>query len=364
MLRSESRPSTWSKLVADGHQPVVSIIHDSFGKTPASVIAQISGPGADVGFKECRDDSDILQAAKPSRILWLIGGGVSLSAGLLESLPRCIAIVRSGSGVDNIDLPAATALGILVVNTPRATEIPVAEGAVSMILAAHFGIPLHDRHMRNGEWDRFLFQPESPLSLQTLGLIGFGRIARAVAARLLGFNMRVLAFDPYVTESEMEEHHVEKCDLDFLTKTSDVISIHCPLTDATRNLVNRDMIHLLKPTAILVNTSRGEVVDEDALLDALRTKRIVGAALDVFATEPLPEDHPFRFEPNVILSPHRLGQTGSSASDFRRLGATSILDIMNGIWPESCVNKGQVHPKIRLEERQSTHGLETHHERY
>jgi D-3-phosphoglycerate dehydrogenase len=358
MLRSESRPSTWSELVADGQQPVVSIIHDSFGSTPAAVIAQISRPRAEVGFKECRDDSDILMEAKAARILWLIGGGVSLSAHLLESLPRCIAIVRSGSGVDNIDVAAATALGILVVNTPRATDIPVAEGTVAMILALHFGIPLHDRDMRRGGWDRSLFEPASPLNVQTLGLIGFGRIARAVTARLLRFNMRMLAFDPYVAASEMAEHHVEKCELDFLMKTSDVISIHCPLSDATRNLVNEEMLLLLKPTSILVNTSRGEVVDEGALLDALRTRRIVGAALDVFATEPLPQDHPFRFEPNVILSPHRLGQTGTSASEFRRLGATSILDIMNGIWPESCVNKGQVRPRIRLRARQ----LRTEHE--
>lgn len=352
MDAADDRLSTWPELIADGQQPVVSIVHDSFGTPPASLLAQISRPGVDVTYTDCRDDSDILREAATARIVWIIGGGVSMSAQLLESLPRCLAIVRSGSGVDNVDVTAATTLGILVVNTPWATEIPVAEGTVAMILALHFGLHLHDRHMRTGEWDRYLFQPESPLSGQTLGLVGFGRIARAVATRLDRFNMRMLAFDPYVTQPEMDKHNVTECDLDSLLRASDVISIHCPLTEASRNLINEDALRLLKPTSIVVNTSRGGVLDEVALLDALRNRRIAGAGLDVFATEPLPSDHPLRSEPNLILSPHRLAQTGISASEFRRLGATSVMDIMDGVWPESCVNKHEVRPKIRLAERQ------------
>jgi D-3-phosphoglycerate dehydrogenase / 2-oxoglutarate reductase len=216
---------------------------------------------------------------------------------------RLKVIGRAGVGVDNIDVDAATEKGIAVFNAPSGNTISAAELTMALILASVRRICAADRSMRAGEWDRKSYRG-SELHGKVLSLIGAGRIGGEVARRARPFGMRVIASDPYLQDERARQLGVESVSLDHALREGDIISLHTPLTEATANLLDRRRLALLKPSAILINAARGGVVDEWALAEALREGRIAGAALDTFATEPLPADHPLRSLDNVILTPH------------------------------------------------------------
>ena len=221
----------------------------------------------------------------------------------LAATERLRVIGRAGVGVDNIDVAAATEKGIAVFNAPSGNTTSAAELTMALMLAAMRKLPAADRSIRSGEWDRKRFRG-AELHGKTLALIGAGRIGGEVARRARAFGMHVVAYDPFLQDERARQLGIRAVPLEEALREGDVISLHVPLTDATANLIDRERLALLKPGAVVVNAARGGVMDEEALVDALREDRIAGAALDVFNDEPLPADHPFRTLDNVVLTPH------------------------------------------------------------
>lgn len=232
----------------------------------------------------------------------------------LVSADRLRAIGRAGVGLDNIDVDAATEKGIAVFNTPGANTISAAELTFGLILSLSRRIPAADRSMKAGEWDRARFSGFE-LHGKTLGLVGAGRIGGEVARRARCFGMRVVAFDPLLDDARARVLDIESASLEEVLRRADVLSLHVPLTPSTAHLINAERLALMKPSSILVNAARGGVVDESALIDALEEGRLAGAALDVYAEEPLPPDHPLRrLGDSVLLVPH----IGAATDEARR----------------------------------------------
>jgi len=231
---------------------------------------------------------------------------------ILESAPGLKLIGRAGVGVDNIDVPAATARGVVVMNTPFGNTTSAAEHSVAMLLALARNIPRADQKLRGGEWDKKSFTGVE-LSGKVLGVIGLGKIGQKVARAGRGLDMRVLAFDPFITGDRAKELGVELAETDEVLAAADFLTLHVPLNDKTRNLIGAGALRKMKPTARIINVSRGGVVDEDALCAALKENRIAGAALDVWGHEPITESPLFDL-PNVVATPH-LGASTEEAQE-------------------------------------------------
>jgi D-3-phosphoglycerate dehydrogenase len=221
----------------------------------------------------------------------------------LARADRLRVIGRAGVGVDNIDVEAATERGIAVLNAPSGNTISAAELTLALLLALVRQVPAADSSMKRGEWDRRSFRGIE-LYGKTLGLVGAGRIGGEVARRARGFGMHVIAFDPYLSEERARAAQIELASLDEVLARADILSLHTPLTERTRNLIDAAALQKLRRGAYLVNAARGGVVDEGALHDALVSGHLAGAALDVFEAEPLPADHPLRGLENVVMTPH------------------------------------------------------------
>ncbi|PIE36221.1 hydroxyacid dehydrogenase [candidate division KSB3 bacterium] len=265
---------------------------------------------------------------------------VEITRDIIEAAPRLKVISRTGVGVDNIDVEAATQRGILVCNTPGMNAVSVAEHAVSLLLTLAKALPYFDREVRQGNWKtRYSYRPVE-LQGKTLGVIGFGRIG-LYAAKILGtgFDMKVLAYDPYVTSSPYPELPVTFCELEALLSQADFVTVHLPSTPETDGLLSQKRLDLLKESAYLVNTARGSVVDEKALFDKLKAGKIAGAGLDVFEEEPLPVEHPFMQLENVIVSPHAGALTKECVSKVAVQAVQAVLDVFAGREPKYVYNK-------------------------
>lgn len=267
----------------------------------------------------------------------IVRSGTQLDAGLIEAAPSLRVIGRAGIGVDNIDIEAATRRGIVVVNAPQSNTLSAAEHTMALMLALSRRIPEADRSMHRGEWKRSSFVGME-LADKTLGIIGLGRIGSLVAQRSLAFGMRLLAYDPYVSAERARQMSVELVSLDDLCSRADVITIHLPKTPETIGLINKERLALMKPTVRIVNTARGEIIDEEALAAALHDGRIAGAAIDVFSKEPPGPDHPLIGAPNAILTPH-LGATTAEAQDKAgKTVAEQVVAVLRGELVPFAVN--------------------------
>lgn len=253
----------------------------------------------------------------------------------LEGADRLKVIARYGVGVDNVDLEAASERGIIVTNTPDANAVSVAELAIGLLLALVRGIPQLDTDLRAGKWPRF-----HGLSLEgkTLGLVGFGAIGRQVARRLAGWDMTLLASDPVAQPA----HGVELVVLERLLAEADFVSLHLPVLPSTRGMVNRQFLEQMKPGSCLINTARGELVQEDALADALTSGHLRGAALDAFHPEPPDPSSPLWYAPNLILTPHSGAHTDGAAT---RMGWGALQDCLAVLSGESPAHPVTFHPK-------------------
>ncbi len=233
---------------------------------------------------------------------------------LLEAAPQLRVVGRAGVGVDNIDVEAATQRGVVVMNTPGGNTISTAELSFSMILSLARKVPQAHGSMAAGKWDKKQFQG-TELYGKTLGVLGMGRIGGEVAKRALAFGMKVLAYDPFLTEARAKALGVELVgELDAVYRDADFITIHMPVTDQTRGMLNAAAFAKMKPKVYIVNCARGEIIVENDLIAALDSGKVAAAAIDVFAVEPLPEDHPFRKHPGIVLTPH-LGASTKEAQD-------------------------------------------------
>ena len=243
----------------------------------------------------------------------LVRSATRITRESLARADRLKAIGRAGVGVDTIDVDAATERGIPVLTAPGGNTISAAELTMALLLSLARKVPAADRSMRAGEWDKKSF---SGIELygKTLGLVGAGRIGSQVAKRARAFGMSIVVYDPYLTPTQAHELDARLAPLDTVLARADVLSVHVPLTEMTKGLLGPAQFAKMKRSVIVLNVARGGVVDEVALLAALQAKNIAGAALDVFETEPLPAEHPFRTLPNVVLTPH-LGASTSEAQE-------------------------------------------------
>ena len=232
----------------------------------------------------------------------IVRSATSITAKVIDAAVRLEVIGRAGIGVDNIDVEHATGKGIAVLNTPDANVTTTAELTLAHLFSLSRNLPQANGSVKAGKWERTRFMGVE-MAGKTLGIIGYGHIGRIVAARALALEMQALAYDPFVTEERFLADGVTGVGLDELVGTADYISLHCPLNDKTRNIMNADRINAMKPGARLINCARGGLVDEDALYDAIRDERLAGAALDVFSREP-PEGSPLLTLDNVLLTPH------------------------------------------------------------
>lgn len=268
----------------------------------------------------------------PEELVGLLGDAVAavvstdpFTAAVLERAPRLRVVARVGVGYDTVDVDAAAARGIAVTTTPGANDDSVADHAVGLMLAVTRRIVEQDAAVRRGDWTSRSRLIGWDLYGKTVGVVGLGRIGLGVARRLRGFSTHVLATDPVVASSD----HAELVPLDELLERADLVTLHVPLSPATRGLLGARELALLKPEAILVNTSRGGVVDEAALAEALAAGRLRGAGLDVFEDEPPPRSALFEL-PNVVLTPHLAGVTAESAQRMLAQAVECVLDVLAG----------------------------------
>lgn len=247
---------------------------------------------------------------------------------------RMRVVARAGVGFDSVDIAAATELGIVVTITPGAVERSVAEQTLASILAIYRDVIGRDREVREGKWLR---TSRPRLAGKTLGLVGLGRIGRTLAplARAVGLN--VIAFDPCADAAFAAENSIGLVGLEQLFRTADIVSLHCPATAETTNLINAERLGWMKPDAVLINLGRGPLVDEDALVAAMKRGHLLGAALDVFKQEPLPANSPLLTVPNLIVSPHTGGLDYQSEEDMSSFAAQNIIDLYQGRWPERSI---------------------------
>ena len=256
----------------------------------------------------------------------------------MAKMPKCKIIARYGIGVDTIDLEAATKAGIIVTNNPTYCIEEVAEHTMALLLAAARKTAFYDRQVRSGQWAVPPGKPMFRLSGATIGLVGFGNIARQVAVRAAAFGMKVLYADPFIKQGDFKEPG-QKVELDELLKQSDYVSLHPPLTPQTRKMINDDAFGKMKPTAVLVNCARGPVIDTDALVRALDAKKIAGCALDTVDPEPLPNPHPLRDRENVVINPHAAWYSEQAMVGLQAGAPNEVRRVLSGEWPINVVNK-------------------------
>lgn len=255
---------------------------------------------------------------------------------VFEACPQLKVVSRTGVGYDAIDVPAATEHGVAVCITPGANNRAVADFAFALLLAVARRLLENLTVVPQGGWKRYQGRD---LPGSTLGIVGLGSIGKEVARRARGFDMRVLAYDVFKDEEFAARHQITYVPLEQLLRESDFVTLHCFLDETTRHLINAERLALMKPTAYLINTARGPIVDEEALYQALNERRIAGAALDVFDQEPLPADSPLRTLDNVYLSPHAAGQTDGAMRAMGTMAADNVIAVLKGEKPLGLVNR-------------------------
>jgi D-3-phosphoglycerate dehydrogenase len=305
----------------------------------------LSPLGVELRHGQCRSEEEVITLAHDADAV--LNCYAKMTARVIERLQRCRIIARYGIGVDSVDLVAASRAGILVTNVPDYCVDEVSDHALALLLALARQVARADRLVKDGSWDVSAHAGIRRLRGQSVGLIGFGKIARALASKVHALEMQVLAYDPYLDAGLVARHGARAVDLDRLLADADVVSIHVPLSPETRGLIAEQELARMKPTAFLINTSRGGIVDEKALAAALEAGRLAGAALDVLSEEPPSLDHPLRQAPNVILTPHLAFYSRESVVELQTKAAEEVSRALRSEPPRSPVN-----PEVLARRRQ------------
>jgi D-3-phosphoglycerate dehydrogenase len=319
---------------------------------PKVLISDELSPAAIEVFKERGIDVDVKVGLSKEELAEIIGdydglavrSATKVTEKVIRAGKRLKVVGRAGIGVDNIDTRAATARGIIVMNTPYGNSITTAEHAISLMLALARHIPQADRSTKAGKWEKSKFMGVE-LFGKTLGIIGCGNIGSIVADRAIGLKMRVIAYDPFLSPERAVEIGVEKVEFDQLLQRADFITLHTPLTERTRNIINAEALAKMKPTARIINCARGGLIDETALYEALKSGRIAGAALDVFEVEPARENPLFELD-NVICTPH----LGASTTEAQEKVALQIAEQMSDYLLKGAISNAVNFPNITAEE--------------
>ena len=298
----------------------------------------------------CVTEDEVIEAAKDADVI--LADGAQITRRVMETSLKCRAIINYGVGFDTIDVDAATDNNIIVANTPAPSWCieEVSNHAITLLLACAKKLAFLNNSTKQGRWTEGKQQAQATMPSihgQTLGIIACGAIGRMTARKAQCFSLGVLGYDPYVDESLAKEHGITLVSLPELLKESDFISVHALLNKETRHLIGENEFRQMKPTAYFINTSRGPIVDELALINALREKQIAGAGLDVFEKEPVDPDNPLLKMDNVVVTPH---SAAASSASSERQGTTSgqeIARVVSGQWPKSVVNQ-LVKPKANV----------------
>jgi phosphoglycerate dehydrogenase-like enzyme len=269
----------------------------------------------------------------------MLAGGERLTTEMFDIAPWLRVVARTGVGYDLIDLKAASSHNVVVTITPGTNQDSVAEQTFALLLALCRGIVTNDRTIHQGGWDRQLV---APVRGKTLGLVGLGRIGQAVAVRAGAFGMKIVAYDPLADGAFDVRYQIRRVSLDDLLGQSDIVSLHAPLTESTRGMVNRTFLAKMRPGSMLLNTARGGLIVETDLRDSLVSGHLAAAGLDVLNHEPPEPGNPLLGLPNVILSPHIAGTDQQSMSDMAVLAAQTIVDLYLNHWPTVCVVNSEI----------------------
>ncbi|TVQ35241.1 MAG: hydroxyacid dehydrogenase [Spirochaetaceae bacterium] len=288
---------------------------------------------------ESGDEAALIDACRDAEAI-VLRTNSCVSRTVIEQSPQLKIVSRTGAGVDNVDVEAATENGILVCNVTGVNSVSVAEHAVTLMLTLLKRTRAMDNAVRTGNWSARRGTKTREISGKTVGIVGMGNVGRKVAEICHnGFGMQVLAYDPYARQAIVSRGYTECDSLEDLFSASDIVTLHCPNIPETRNLANRELLSMMKPSAVLVNTARGEIVDEQALVEMLRDGRVAGAGLDVFADEPPDAGHPLLQMDNVILSPHAAALTEEVSAKVADAAVEAVLDFADGKRPRSVYNQ-------------------------
>ena len=320
---------------------------------PKVLISDKMDPNAAKIFEERGCDVDVITGETPEELKARIAdydglairSSTKVTAEIIDAATNLKVIGRAGIGVDNVDIPYASSKGVVVMNTPFGNSITTAEHAIALMMALARQIPEANDQTQAGKWPKSAFMGVE-VTGKTLGLIGAGNIGSIVASRALGLRMKVVAYDPFLTEDRAIELGVEKADLDTLLGKADFISLHTPLTDQTRNILSRERMEAAKPGVRIVNCARGGLVDEAALKDLLESGQVAGAALDVFETEPPAPDHPLFGTKNFICTPH----LGASTTEAQVNVALQVAEQMADYLVNGGVTNALNMPSLSAEE--------------
>ena len=315
-------------VITDYEFPNLNPEHDAFKNLPEYDLVEAKCTTPEECAVACKDADGVLNQ-------WN-----HLTADVINAMENCKVIATYGIGVDKIDVEAATKKGIYVCNSPDYNKVEVSNHICAMIMALSRQLFQSDRLMRQDKYgwmylDNELHRP----NVQTLGFIGFGRIARQVAQKMSdAFQMNIIAYDPFLTEEQVASGRGKKVDLETVMRESDFVSINVSLTKDTYHLITKKELEMMKPTAYMVNCSRGAIIDEHALYEVLRDKKIYGAALDVFEVEPIPSTHELMTLDNVIMTPHSAWHTRESMWEMQWGAADQVAKVLSGQEPDHCVN--------------------------
>ena len=318
-------------------KPTVVIAHTAFGDDLAVERTVLRPLDAEIIHTGNLTEPEALAAVKSADALMVTLERVT--APIINSMERCRVISRAGTGLDTIDIPTATARGIWVAYVPDYSIDEVSTHAIALLLAQARGVVPLVQSTRRGQWDPMRSGPVHRLRDQTLGIIGFGRIGQATAAKGKGLGLKVIVFDPFLNDDAVERLGVRAVDLETLAREADYISLHTPLLDSTHHIINAHFLSLVKPTAYLINAARGPLVDETALLHAVRNGQLAGAALDVLAAEPAPADHPLLQEERILITPHSAWYSEEAKIEMRTRAAEEVVRVLQGQPPRAPANK-------------------------
>lgn len=297
-------------------------------------------PDAELLDFQCKTEDDVLRLAADADII--INQYAPMTARVIQGLKQCKAIIRYGIGVDTVDIAAASEKGIYVCNVPDYGVDETSNHAISMILAMARKLPIIMADVKKGGWGLECGKPMHRFAGSTLGLIGLGRIASAIAEKMAPFHLNIIAYDPYISKAHADSLGVTLTDFETLCRTSDYISIHCPATSDNYHLMNETVFQLMKHTAYLINAARGSIVDEQALIHALEQGEIAGAALDVLEQEPIDKHSPLLNMDNVIITSHFGGYSEEAIETLQQKAAQEAVNILSGNPPFNAVNRALI----------------------
>lgn len=295
----------------------------------------------DAGFYfealQCKNEQEVIDACRHADAV--IVQYCTISRKVIEAMQHCKMVIKYGIGVNNIDSEAATEKGIYVCNVPDYGVDEVSNHAIAMLLALSKKLLVITKSMRKGEWGYASIVPLHRMEGSTLGLVGLGRIPTLVAKKMANFGLKILAFDPYMNEQEAKRRGVQLVDFHTLCRESDYISIHCPLTEDTHHIFNKETFREMKPNALLLNTARGPVICEQDLIEALEQGEIAGAGLDVYEDEPLDINSKLLNMEQVICTPHCAWYTEDAVSAVQSKAAEEVVNVLSGNKPWNATNQ-------------------------